>query len=107
VKGYDAPRPVSITDLDDGQTIIEVGDQEIRLWPREVRKLAQRLAGDAQQLATMQLQHDVALATQGLQLEFRGVQREMAARIKELEEANQRLRKQMAEHPRQSALELG
>ncbi|MFZ7337539.1 hypothetical protein ACLS0R_14920 [Comamonas jiangduensis] len=104
VKGYDAPRPVSITDLDDGQTIIEVGDQEMRLWPREVRKLAQRLAGDAQQLATLQLQHDVALATQGLQLEFRGVQREMSARIKEQDETIKRLEMQLAQRPVQAAL---
>ncbi|MDH1766523.1 hypothetical protein N5D37_12890 [Comamonas aquatica] len=104
VKGYDAPRPVSVTDLDDGQTIIEVGDQEMRLWPREVRKVAMRLAGEAQQLATMQLQHDVALATQGLQLEFRGVQREMAARIKEQDETIKRLQQQLAEKPIQAAL---
>jgi hypothetical protein len=69
-----------------------------------VRKVAMRLVGEAYQLATMQLQHDVALATQGLQLEFRAVQREMAARIKELEESNQRLRKQVAERPAQVAL---
>lgn len=104
VKGYDAPRPVSVTDLDDGQTIIEVGDQEIRLWPREVRKVAMRLAGEAQQMATMQLQHDVALATQGLQLEFRAVQREMAARIKVQQEEINRLRRQVADAGTQQAL---
>lgn len=104
VKGYDAPRPVSVTDLDDGQTIIEVGDQEMRLWPREVRKVAMRLAGEAQQLATMQLQHDVALATQGLQLEFRAVQREMAARIKGQQEEINRLRRQVADAGTQQAL---
>jgi hypothetical protein len=104
VKGYDAPRPVSVTDLDDGQTIIEVGDQEMRLWPREVRKVAMRLAGEAQQLATMQLQHDVALATQGLQLEFRAVQREMAARIKEQDETIKRLHQLLAKPTNQGVL---
>lgn len=107
VKGYDAPRPVSITDLDDGQTIIEVGDQEMRLWPREVRKLANRLEGDAKKLATLQLQQDIALSTQGLQLEFRAVQREMAARIKEQEETIKRLQQQLAERPVQAAFVLG
>lgn len=107
VKGYDAPRPVSITDLDDGQTIIEVGDQEMRLWPREVRKLANRLEGDAKKLATLQLQQDIALSTQGLQLKFRAVQREMAARIKEQEETIKRLQQQLAERPVQAAFVLG
>lgn len=85
VKGPGAPRPVSITDLEDGMTLIEIGDQELRLWPRELRNIAIRLQGNAMQHSNLQLQHDVGLLAQDLQLQVAAQRREMAARIKELE----------------------
>ncbi|RYF55296.1 MAG: hypothetical protein EOO27_21460 [Comamonadaceae bacterium] len=53
------PRAVSVTDLPDGMTVIELGDQELRLWPREARALGLRLAGNALQFSSLQQQHDV------------------------------------------------
>ncbi|MFC4923006.1 hypothetical protein [Delftia deserti] len=85
VKGPGAPRPVSITDLEDGMTLIEIGDQELRLWPRELRNIAIRLQGNAMQHSNLQLQHDVGLLAQEIQLQQAAQRREMSARIKELE----------------------
>lgn len=48
------PRAVSVTDLPDGTSIIEIGDLVLRLYPRERRSLATRLAGDAIQLSNIQ-----------------------------------------------------
>lgn len=85
VKGPGAPRPVSITDLEDGMTLIEVGDQELRVWPRELRIIGVRTQGNAMQHSNLQLQHDVGLMAHDLHLQMIAQRREMAARIKELE----------------------
>lgn len=94
VKGYLAPRAVSITDLDDGQTLIEVGDQQLRVWPRELRIIGLRTSGNAQQFGTLQLQHDVGMMGQEQMLQQAAVRREQAARIKLLEDENAALKKQ-------------
>ncbi|MEG0923349.1 MAG: hypothetical protein RSG22_18310 [Comamonas sp.] len=96
VKGYLAPRPVSFTDLDDGMTLIEVGDQQLRVWPRELRIIGLRTSGNAQQYAQLQLQHDVGLLGQEQSLQSVAVRREQAARIKQLEDECSALRRQQA-----------
>lgn len=53
------PRAVSVTDLHNGQTMIECGDQVIHLWPTEIRALGLRLVGSAMQFAQLQTQHDM------------------------------------------------
>lgn len=85
VKGPGAPRPVSITDLEDGMTLIEVGDQELRVWPRELRTIGIRTQGNAMQHSNLQLQHDFGLVSHDLHLQMVAQRREMSARIKELE----------------------
>lgn len=52
------PRAVSVTDLPDGTSIIEIGEMVARLYPMERRALANRLAGDAVQLSNIQVGHD-------------------------------------------------
>ncbi|WP_423459962.1 hypothetical protein [Ottowia sp. VDI28] len=54
------PRPVSVTHLPDGMTIIECGDGELRMWPPEVRKLGLAVVGNAMQFSQLQSQHDMA-----------------------------------------------
>lgn len=85
VKGPGAPRPTSVTDLEDGMTLIEVGDQQMRVWPRELRNIAIRLQGNAMQHSNLHLQHYVGMLAQEIQLQQAAQRREMSARIKELE----------------------
>ncbi len=96
VKGYLAPRPVYFSDLDDGQTLIEVGDQQLRVWPRELRIIGLRTSGNAQQFGALQLQHDVGMLAQDQALQQVAVRREQAARIKQLEDECAALRRQAA-----------
>lgn len=97
VKGYEAPRPVYFADLDDGSTVIEVGDQKMVLWPRETRMVAKRLAGDMQQLATLQLSRDVGAMAQGLELEMRAQKRDMNQLINEQKEEIAKLKLKLAQ----------
>lgn len=55
------PRPVSVTGTSDGMTIVELGDQVLKLWPREVRQLATFLAGHAVQFASIQAGHEIGV----------------------------------------------
>jgi hypothetical protein len=81
VEAMPDPRPVQVTDLHNGQTLIECGDQEMLLWGAEVRALARQLGGYALQYAQLQTQHDVnAIATELLVRN-----RALADRISDLE----------------------
>lgn len=75
------PRAVSVTDLPDGMTVIELGDQELRLWPREARALGLRLAGNALQFSALQQQYD----TGALLAEATVRNRALADRVGDLE----------------------
>lgn len=81
VEAMPEPRPVSVTDLHNGQTMIECGDQVIHLWPAEVRALGLRLVGNAMQFAQLQTQHDVA----ALLVEATTRNRAFADRVSDLE----------------------
>lgn len=104
VRGYTAPRHVSFTDLDDGMTLIEVGDQQIRVWPRELRIIGLRTSGNAQQFSFLQLQHDMGLMGQDLHMQHAAERREAAARLKQLEDANAELHKRLTDRSAQGAL---
>lgn len=75
------PRAVSVTDLHNGQTLIEVGDQELRLHTPEVRALARQLGGFALQLGQLQIQHDMG----ALVAEMTAQKRNLVDRISDLE----------------------
>lgn len=93
------PRAVSTTDLPDGMTLIEVGDQELRLWPREVRALGLRLVGNAMQFAQLQTQHDMG----ALLAEATVRNRALADRVADLERD---LRKHKQQQDRNSSPQL-
>lgn len=89
------PRAVSVTDLHDGQTLIEVGDQQMRLWPTEIRALGLRLVGSAMQFAQLQTQHDMG----ALLAEVTVRNRALADRVADLER-ERRLARQHEERQR-------
>lgn len=93
VKGHCEPRSVYFSDLDDGMTLIEVGDQQLRVWPRELRIIGLRTSGNAQQYALLQLQHDIGMLSHDQSLQGVAVRREQAARIRQLEAENAALKK--------------
>lgn len=75
------PRPVSITALPDGMKIIEVGDQELRLWPSEFREVGMLTNGAMKQYGQLQTQSDVA----ALLAEATVRNRKLADRVSDLE----------------------
>lgn len=79
------PRPVSVTDLADGTSIIEIGDVVLHLWPRERRSLASRLVGDAVQYSNIQAGVEAGTLATELSVELLAIKREMAGRIQDLE----------------------
>ena len=79
------PRPVSVTDLADGTSIIEIGDVVLHLWPRERRSLASRLVGDAVQYSNIQAGVEAGTLATELSVELLAIKREMAGRILDLE----------------------
>lgn len=85
------PRAVSITDLHDGMVLIEVGDQELRLYTPETRALARQLGGFAQQLGLLQIQHDMG----ALLAEATARIRTQADRISDLDREVRALRHQL------------
>lgn len=82
------PRAVSVTDLPDGMTLVEIGDQELRLWPAEARALGQRMAGNAFQFTQLQTRDDVA----ALLVEATVRNRALADRIYDLEREQSRIK---------------
>lgn len=79
------PRPVSVTDLADGTSIIEIGDTVLHLWPRERRSLASRLVGDAVQYSNIQAGVESGTLATELAAELLATKREMAGRMQDLE----------------------
>jgi len=86
------PRAVSVTDLHNGQTMIEIGDQVIHLWPAEIRALGLRLVGSAMQFAQLQTQHDIG----ALLAEVTAQKRALADRVSDLERELQAVQRQQA-----------
>ncbi|WP_148293301.1 hypothetical protein [Comamonas sp. B-9] len=77
------PRAISVTDLHNSMVLIEIGDQELRLFTPEARALARQLGGFALQYAQLQTQNDVA----ALLVEATVRNRALADRISDMERA--------------------
>lgn len=75
------PRATSVTDLHDGMVLIEVGDNELRVYTPEARSLARQLGGFAMQFAQLQTQHDMS----ALLVEVTVRNRALADRVTDLE----------------------
>lgn len=82
IEQYPEPRSISITDTPDGWTIIEVGDEIIKVHPQERRALAKRMAGDVVQYSNIELGREMGTALAQVQA---ALNREVTAR-KALEE---------------------
>lgn len=89
-----APRPMSITDLPDGMTIVELGDYEIRMWPQERRALAKRLAGDVVQYSNIEYGRETSVAMAEMLSAVRKLEREnkaLAAEVRKLQGQGEQL----------------
>lgn len=75
------PRAVSVTDLHNNMVLIEIGDQELRVYHPEARALARQLGGFALQFAQLQTQHDMS----ALLVEATVRNRALADRVSDLE----------------------
>lgn len=67
------PRAVFVTHLHGGLTLIEVGDQELRLYEAEMRALGRLTVGNAMQFAQLQTQADMGALVAQITLEKRVV----------------------------------
>lgn len=109
VKGMGKMPNVYFSDIgEDGSLVIEVDDcgKLVINDARVARKIAQRLAGDHQQVAMLELKYQFGLASQDLMLELKQHKRELSQRVLELEEQNKNLAMKLAERSPQQALEL-
>lgn len=70
------PRAVSVTDLPDGTSIIEIGELVARVYPRERRALATRLAGDAMQLSNIQAGENVNMLLNEVMRDLKKIKRD-------------------------------
>lgn len=109
VKGMGKMPNVYFSDIgEDGSLVIEVDDcgKLVINDARVARKIAQRLAGDHQQVAMLELKYQFGLASQDLMLELKQHKRELSQRVLELEEQNKNLAMKLAERSPQQALQL-
>ena len=86
-------RVITVTDLPDGMTKLEIGDEVIQLTPNEVRMLAKRLQGDAQTASNLQMQHDIGYLTHDVQQRMIKQNQEQAAQLEKLAAEVKRLAK--------------
>lgn len=77
---HPATRVISQTELPCGTVIIDIGEQVLKLTPREARTLATMLAARATQAAQIQLGYNVSVLTN-----------ELSQRIRQVEKANRRI----------------
>lgn len=96
------PRAISVTDLHNSMVLIEVGDQELRLFTPEARALARQLGGFALQYAQLQTQNDVA----ALLVEATVRNRALADRISDMEREQAALARQLKEAQGSQQMEL-
>lgn len=84
VVAYVETRAVSVTDMPEGMTKLEIGDEVIELTPTEVRMLAKRLQGDAQTAANLQMQQDIGNLTHEVQQRMNKQIQDQTAQIEKL-----------------------
>ena len=87
------PRAISVTDLHDGVVLVELGDQQLRLYTAEARALGRQLGGFAVQYAQLQTQHDMA----ALLVEATVRNRALADRMSEMEREHAAMARRLKE----------
>lgn len=109
VKGVGKMPNVYFTDIgEDNSLVIEVDDcgKLVINDPRVARKIAERLSGNYAQVAMLEMKHQFGVVAQDLMLEMKQAKRELAQRVTELEAANGKLMRKLAERSSQQSLGL-
>lgn len=107
VRGVGKMPDVHFSDLgEDGTLVIEVEDcgKLVINDPRVARKIAERLSGSYAQVAMLEMKHQFGVVAQDLMLEMKQAKRELAQRVTELEAANGKLMRKLAERSPQASL---
>ncbi len=79
------PRPITLTELADGTSILEVGNVVLHLVPREIRVVGKLTSGAAMQYSNIQAGIEAGTLATELATELLATKREMAARQQDLE----------------------
>lgn len=75
-------RPISHTELPDGTVILDIGDEVLKLTPKEARTLGTMLANRAMQASNIELGHYSALAVNEVMLRIRELEKQLYPVIK-------------------------
>ena len=76
-------RPISHTELPDGTVILDIGDEVLKLTPKEARTLGTMLANRAMQASNIELGHYSALAVNEVMLRIRELEKQLYPITKE------------------------
>lgn len=77
VKTHPASRPVSVTELPDGEVQAEVGDDLMKLTPKEARTLASLLMGKAAQVSQIEAGQQAAIVVAEMTVRMRALERRL------------------------------
>lgn len=61
VEGFDEPRVISITSMQNGMVILEIGDDVLHLQPKEARQIGAMLAGFGMEYSSLQLGREFSI----------------------------------------------
>lgn len=75
VAQHPAARPISHTELPDGTVVLDIGDDVMKLTPREARTLGAMLGGRAIQAAQIDIGHQSAFMSSEISSRVRGLER--------------------------------
>ncbi|WP_286999665.1 MULTISPECIES: hypothetical protein [Comamonas] len=107
VRGVGKMPNVYFTDIgEDSSLVIEVDDcgKLVINDARVARKIAERLSGSYAQVAMLEMKYQFGVVAQDLMLELKQAKRELAQRVTELEAANGKLMRKLAERSPQASL---
>ena len=76
-------RPISHTELPDSTVILDIGDEVLKLTPKEARTLGTMLANRAMQASNIELGHYSALAVNEVMLRIRELEKQLYPITKE------------------------
>ena len=79
VKTHPASRPVSVTELPDGEVQAEIGDELVKMTPREARTLASLLMGKAAQVSQIEAGQQAAIVVAEMSSRMRAMERRLKA----------------------------
>lgn len=95
---------ITITDLPDGMTKIESGDEMLTLTPNMRRTLAVRLQGDAMVASNLQTQHDIGYLSHDVQITLIRQRKEAMALVEGMKAEIEQLKRGQVDQSRQPNL---